>query len=345
MSAEVTCASFTRYSRTWASVLLPLDAAIMLCAAYAAAGLIAGSWNVEALRSRFAGPGLLFVVVELGVFERLGLYRRTIAIAARDEWYSVVAALAIGLVPLIAVLGIARPSAAALQLVVCAAALAAIPITGVRTLAHADPRKSDRVFAGQRSRPRPFYGVLKRMLDLGVAALALCVAAPVLALAALAIVLETGRPIVFRQERVGKGGRRFEIFKLRTMRTDAGSAWARPGDSRITRVGAFLRRTSIDELPQLVNVLRGEMSVVGPRPEMCSFAQAFEERFPGYARRHEVLPGITGWAQVHMKRNLDPSDAADVLAHDLYYVDHRSFFLDLVIVLKTIAEFLFHGAV
>jgi lipopolysaccharide/colanic/teichoic acid biosynthesis glycosyltransferase len=162
---------------------------------------------------------------------------------------------------------------------------------------------------------------------------------------ALAVFLDSGKPVLFRQERVGRGGRSFGIYKFRTMQHNAGSDWAKPGDSRITRIGAFLRRTSLDELPQLFNVIRGDMSVVGPRPEMRAFADGFEKSIPHYAQRHVVPPGITGWAQVYLKRNLEPSDMPAVLPYDLFYVEHASRFLDCAIILKTAFEVLTHRAV
>lgn len=190
--------------------------------------------------------------------------------------------------------------------------------------------------------------ITKRALDLGVASLALVLAAPVMLAAAIAIVLESGRPIFFRQERVGRHGRVFNVLKFRTMRVDAeastGPVWAAARDPRKTRLGTFLRRTSIDELPQIINVLRGEMSLVGPRPERPAFVTVFRRRLPRYDERHLVRPGITGWSQVHMKRVLDVSDVSEKLSHDLFYIENWSFFMDVSLIVKTAAEFLFHRA-
>ncbi len=147
---------------------------------------------------------------------------------------------------------------------------------------------------------------------------------PVMLVAAAAITIESGSPVLFRQERMGENGRPFWILKFRTMRHNAGAQWAKPGDDRITRVGALLRRTSLDELPQLFNVLRGEMSIVGPRPEMVTFAASFSRNVPNYEQRHVVPPGITGWAQLYLRRNLDPSEIPGVLPYDLFYVEHAS---------------------
>lgn len=191
----------------------------------------------------------------------------------------------------------------------------------------------------------PHAKLLKRIVDFTTSLLGIIVLSPVLCVVAVLIVLDSGPPVLYRQPRVGRYGKIFEILKFRTMRTDADEAWAKPGDERITRLGAFLRRTSLDELPQLFNVLKGEMSLVGPRPEMASFEELFAKTVPYYAERRLALPGITGWAQIHLKRNLTPEDAPDVLSHDLFYVEHWSLFLDFGILFKTAAEFLFHRAV
>jgi lipopolysaccharide/colanic/teichoic acid biosynthesis glycosyltransferase len=155
----------------------------------------------------------------------------------------------------------------------------------------------------------------------------------VLALAALAVKLEDGGPVLFRQTRVGKDGHDFELLKLRTMvvgaeQQGAGYAVDR-GDSRITRVGRFLRRTSIDELPQLWNVVRGDMSVIGPRPTLRYQVERYDDR---QRRRLEVLPGITGWAQIHGRASLSWDERIE---HDVWYVDHRSPRTDLLILLRT----------
>lgn len=172
------------------------------------------------------------------------------------------------------------------------------------------------------------------MLDLVLAGIALALTSPVLALAALAVRLESGGPIVFRQLRVGRDGRPFEMLKLRTMvvgaeHTGAGLAVSQ-GDARITRVGALLRRLSLDELPNLVNVLRGEMSVIGPRPTL---AVQVEQYTAHQRRRLEVRPGITGWAQVNGRASLPWHERIEL---DVWYVEHRSLALDLRILLRTV---------
>jgi lipopolysaccharide/colanic/teichoic acid biosynthesis glycosyltransferase len=184
----------------------------------------------------------------------------------------------------------------------------------------------------------------KRLLDVSIAIVAIVISAPLMLAASLAILVADGPPVHFFQQRIGKNGKPFSIIKLRTMRRDADASYAGGihTDSRVTRVGSFLRRTSIDELPQFFNVLSGEMSVVGPRPEMVSYAERYTNMLPRYQERHRVRPGITCWGALYMKRILSEADATDVLAHDLFYIQHWSILLDLTIVLKTAAEVLFH---
>ncbi len=195
---------------------------------------------------------------------------------------------------------------------------------------------------------RPAAQFSKRALDISAALVALAIATPVMLVAACAIALDSKGSIFFKQERVGRNGRVFDVLKFRTMRVDAetatGPVWATARDSRKTRLGALLRRLSIDELPQIFNVLRGEMSLVGPRPERPVFVEEFRRQLPRYDERHLVRPGITGWSQVHMKRVLVVDDVSEKLSHDLFYVENWSFFMDVSIIVKTAAEFLFHRA-
>jgi len=161
----------------------------------------------------------------------------------------------------------------------------------------------------------------------------------VLAVAGLAVKLGDGGPVLFRQQRIGGGGEEFEILKLRTMRVDAdngGAAWSRDNDDRVTRVGKILRRTHVDELPQLWNVLRGEMSLVGPRPEQPDIVSKLEWQIPFYDRRELVKPGITGWAQIRCGYAGSEEGTAWKLCHDLYYLKHRSAALDAMIMLQTL---------
>lgn len=181
---------------------------------------------------------------------------------------------------------------------------------------------------------------VKRAFDLTAAVLLLIITFPLMLTAALAIFLSTGRPLVFSQERVGLGGNVFTLFKFRSMRTDAEvdgiPKWATSGDPRITPVGKFLRRTRMDELPQLFNVLRGEMSFVGPRPERPYFVEQLSEQVPFYGARHTVKPGLTGWAQVRYSYGASVEDAVKKLQFDLYYVKNHTLFLDLVILINTV---------
>jgi lipopolysaccharide/colanic/teichoic acid biosynthesis glycosyltransferase len=174
---------------------------------------------------------------------------------------------------------------------------------------------------------------LNRALDVAIAGTGLALATPLLAAAAVAVKLGDGGPVLFRQTRVGKDGRDFELLKLRTMVVGAekeGAGYAvNVGDSRITRVGAFLRRTSLDELPQLWNVVRGDMSVIGPRPTLRYQVEKYTER---QRRRLEVLPGITGWAQIHGRASLSWDERIEL---DVWYVEHRSALTDVLILLRT----------
>ncbi len=174
---------------------------------------------------------------------------------------------------------------------------------------------------------------MNRVADVAVAGLGLLLASPVLALAALAVKLEDGGPILYRQRRVGKDGVEFDLLKLRTMVPGAesqGAGWAvDEGDPRITRVGRVLRRLSVDELPQLWNVLRGDMSIIGPRPTL---AYQVERYTPRQRRRLEVKPGLTGWAQVHGRARLSWPERIEL---DLWYVEHRSPWVDVQILART----------
>jgi sugar transferase EpsL len=185
---------------------------------------------------------------------------------------------------------------------------------------------------GQRGGPRARRGALlaKRALDLAGSAAALVVLSPVLALVALAVRIADGRPVLFRQERPGLGGRPFTLVKFRTMRPPrAGEVWYDTDAQRVTRVGRFLRATSLDELPELWNVLRGDMSLVGPRPLLVEYLDHYT---PQERRRHEVRPGVTGWAVVTGRNALGFRQR---LALDLWYVDHWSLWLDLRILART----------
>ena len=180
---------------------------------------------------------------------------------------------------------------------------------------------------------------VKRSFDLLASAALLLVALPIMALTALIILLESGAPVIYRQERIGGRGVPFTVLKFRSMMRDAekdGQVWASVNDSRVTAFGRFIRRCRIDELPQLFNVLRGEMSFVGPRPERPEFVQMLTEQIPFYAVRHSVKPGITGWAQVRYSYGATVEQSVKKLEYDLYYVKNHTLILDLVILLETI---------
>jgi len=183
------------------------------------------------------------------------------------------------------------------------------------------------------------YGALfaKRVFDVVVATVGLVLASPVMALTAVLVKLTSAGPVFYPQERVGMDGRRFAMLKLRTMRADAevdGAQMTAPDDPRRTGLGAFLRRSSLDELPQLLNVLRGEMSLVGPRPERPSFVEEFRRRVPGYMLRHKVKAGITGLAQINGWRGNTSIEKR--IEYDLLYIEHWSLALDLKILLQTL---------
>jgi len=188
--------------------------------------------------------------------------------------------------------------------------------------------------------------VSKRVFDLSVVLLMLPIALPLMFLAGTAVFLESaGRgPIFYRQTRVGENGRLFQIIKFRSMRVDAesdGPRWASANDTRITPIGSFLRRTRLDELPQLYNVLKGEMSFVGPRPERPEFTRELRNSIPYYGERHRVKPGLTGWAQIRYPYGASQEDAVKKLQYDLYYVKNYSIFLDLLILFQTAEVVLF----
>ena len=182
--------------------------------------------------------------------------------------------------------------------------------------------------------------VVKRLVDIVGSSILLLLAAPVMLVTALLVVLESGMPIFYRQERVGLNGQTFNVIKFRSMRQDAEKdgkpRWAGAGDARVTRVGKFIRKTRIDELPQLICVLKGDMSLVGPRPERPYFVDRLTQDIPYYALRHGVKPGLTGWAQVRYHYGASVKDAEQKLQYDLYYVKNHSWFLDLIVLFETV---------
>ena len=183
------------------------------------------------------------------------------------------------------------------------------------------------------------FALCKRAIDLGVALGLAIVLLPLLPLVALAIKLDSPGPILYSQQRVGLNGRLFRIYKFRTMRQDAernGAVWATQRDPRVTRIGRFMRRTRLDELPQLLNLLSGDMTLVGPRPERPEFTVTLAEQIPAYDLRHTVKPGLTGWAQVCYRYTSSVRDTRAKVEYDLYYVKHCSLWMDLSIMVRTV---------
>lgn len=184
----------------------------------------------------------------------------------------------------------------------------------------------------------------KRVFDLSAAGALIIALAPLILLTAICIKLEGRGPVLYRQQRIGFGGRPFEILKFRSMVVEAekdGPVWAARNDARVTRVGRIIRKLRIDEIPQAINVLRGDMSFVGPRPERPEFVRLLEREIPNYHLRHAVRPGITGWAQVKYVYGASVEDARIKLQYDLYYIEHFSIFRDLLIMAMTVRVALF----
>jgi sugar transferase (PEP-CTERM system associated) len=188
---------------------------------------------------------------------------------------------------------------------------------------------------------------MKRAFDLVCSSILLVLTFPIMLMAALAVWLEDRAPIFYSQERVGKDGKTFRVHKFRSMRADAEKGgkpqWAAQNDPRITRVGNFMRKTRIDELPQILNVFKGEMSFVGPRPERPYFVEQLMEVVPYYNVRHSIKPGITGWAQVRYGYGSSAEDALQKLQYDLYYVKNNSLFLDVLILIDTLKVVMFRS--
>ncbi|MEP0191152.1 MAG: TIGR03013 family XrtA/PEP-CTERM system glycosyltransferase [Erythrobacter sp.] len=195
------------------------------------------------------------------------------------------------------------------------------------------------IFSDGFSSGRMFSSALKRVFDITASLILLVLTLPVIALFALIVKLDSKGPAFFRQERIGLYGEPFHLIKLRSMRTDAekdGAKWASQNDPRITRVGRFIRKVRVDELPQTWSVLKGQMSFVGPRPEVPKFVDDLQEQIPFYGERHMVKPGITGWAQINYPYGASTDDSRKKLEYDLYYAKNYTPFLDLVILLQTV---------
>ncbi|MDG7002042.1 MAG: TIGR03013 family PEP-CTERM/XrtA system glycosyltransferase, partial [Nitrososphaerota archaeon] len=191
---------------------------------------------------------------------------------------------------------------------------------------------------------RPFLRFARRLISIAISLFALLIVLPLLPIIILAVRLSSPGPIFFSQIRVGYRGRPFTIYKFRTMRADAeanGAVWATKNDSRVTSLGRFMRKTRLDEIPQLWNVLRGDMGFVGPRPERPEFVQWLTEEIPYYDLRHMIRPGITGWAQVRYQYGASLEETKRKLEYDLYYIKHISLGLDLLIIFETVKTILF----
>jgi len=185
---------------------------------------------------------------------------------------------------------------------------------------------------------------LKRYMDIVASLLGLIIFLPLSILIALAIKIDSPGPVLYRQKRIGGDGRIFELLKFRSMRADAeqnGPVWAMANDQRITRVGRVIRKLRLDEIPQMINVLKGEMSFVGPRPERPFFVEGLKKEIPFYSYRHSVKPGVTGWAQIRYPYGASKKDALEKLKYDIYYIKHMSPIFDLMIILETIKIVLF----
>ena len=191
--------------------------------------------------------------------------------------------------------------------------------------------------------PSPVYSTVKRIIDILAVLLVMPIALPIMFITAIVVTLESRGGALFIQNRVGKGGKEFKIYKFRSMTKDSekdGAQFASSGDMRVTRVGKFIRKTRVDELPQFFNVLKGDMSLIGPRPEQKVFVDQFEEQIPFYNYRHIVRPGISGWAQVMQGYAADAEETQVKVEHDFYYIKNFSLWLDILIAFKTIKTML-----
>ena len=181
------------------------------------------------------------------------------------------------------------------------------------------------------------FEACQRTVDIVLSLIGCIVGIPFIIIFGLLIKIEDGGPITYKQERLGRYGKEFYVYKLRSMRTDAekfGAQWAEKDDPRVTKVGKFIRKTRIDEIPQLWNILKGDMGIIGPRPERSIFVKEFEEKYDHFVYRLAVKPGLTGWAQVNGGYEMDPGEK---LVYDLEYIRNRSLLFDIKIILKTVA--------
>jgi len=180
------------------------------------------------------------------------------------------------------------------------------------------------------------FGLIRRLFDILVGSLGLLCSVPFIVVFGLLTKIEDGGPVFYKQERVGLYGKHFTLYKLRSMRVNAeknGPQWAEKDDPRVTRVGSFIRKTRIDELPQFYNVLRGDMTLVGPRPERPEFVIRFDQEIPGFISRLQVKPGLTGWAQINGGYDITPEEKLEL---DLFYIENRSLLFNMRILIKTV---------
>lgn len=201
-----------------------------------------------------------------------------------------------------------------------------------------------RYFPFSRSNHNKLYLFFNRILDVTLSLIGVLFGLAILPIIVIANIIGNRGPLIYNQTRVGKNGRHFKIYKLRSMIQNAekdGARYAQNNDIRITKFGRFLRKSRLDEIPQFINVLRGEMSVIGPRPERPVFVANLIEKIPFYEVRHLVKPGVTGWAQVNSKYGSTEADSLEKLQYDLYYIKHRSLFLDITIIVKTLSTIVF----
>ena len=279
----------------------------------------------------------------------IGRYRTTFAATPADEWYASVGVGVLGMLVgmfFALILGFDLFAAPASALVW--SLFAAVGAVHLQRMRRSNVRYEGALEYVRESRRGSLWVAqhwVIRLLDIMFAAIGMIVFSPLMLAVAILVLRDAGRPVFFSQTRVGRDDKSFVMWKFRTMRNGSGDEWARPGDERITRAGAFLRRTSLDELPQLWNVLRGDMSLVGPRPEMREYADRFAKALQSYSQRHIVRPGVTGWAQITLPRNFQPDDVASVLPYDLFYVQNAGLYLYMQCLVKTGCEILSHRAV
>lgn len=203
-----------------------------------------------------------------------------------------------------------------------------------------DSLRAEQVYESIGRQPSALYSILHSVVNaIGAVLGIVCVLLPILPFVVVATLIDSPGPIFYRQRRVGKGGKEFSVIKFRTMRTDAetgGAVWAQVNDTRVTKVGKVLRTYRIDEVPQFLNMLMGDMALIGPRPERPEFVSELKQNIPFYDERHVVKPGITGWAQVNYKYGNSDKDAFEKLKYDLYWIANRSIMLDFRIVLQSV---------